>query len=130
MYMYIHVYCTCIATRKPPMASFAINSWFSRYYCPKTTMYTINIQMYGYYCTHFTLFWIKKKFIQHTNYINLAVIQKKRTKLTHVVFNPVYPVLCVGDDRGTVLCVKLSPNLRKALKVCVCLMRVGGGGMQ
>lgn len=48
----------------------------------------------------------------------LTVIQKKRTKLTHVEFNPTYPVLLVGDDRGTILCVKLSPNLRKAKKVC------------
>ena len=48
----------------------------------------------------------------------LAVIQKKRTKLTHVEFNPTHPVLLVGDDRGTILCVKLSPNLRKAKKVC------------
>ena len=48
-----------------------------------------------------------------------AVIQKKKTRLTHVAFNPVHPLLCVGDDRGTVLCLKLSPNLRKALKVCM-----------
>jgi len=45
------------------------------------------------------------------------VIQKKHTKLTHVAFNPVYPVLVVGDDRGSTICVKLSPNLRKTLKV-------------
>jgi dynein intermediate chain 1 len=47
-----------------------------------------------------------------------VVIQKKRTKLTHVEFNPTYPILIVGDDRGSILCLKLSPNLRKALKVC------------
>ena len=46
-----------------------------------------------------------------------TVIQKKNTKLTHVAFNPIHPVLIVGDDRGTVICLKLSPNLRKALKV-------------
>ena len=34
-----------------------------------------------------------------------------------MAFNPIHPVLIVGDDRGTVLCLKLSPNLRKALKV-------------
>ena len=53
----------------------------------------------------------------HTHTHTHSVIQKKRTKLTHVTFNPVHPVLIVGDDKGSVLCVKLSPNLRKALKV-------------
>ncbi|XP_064391990.1 LOW QUALITY PROTEIN: dynein axonemal intermediate chain 1-like [Halichondria panicea] len=42
-----------------------------------------------------------------------SVIQKRRTKLTHVCFNPVYPIVIIGDDRGTVICLKLSPNLRK-----------------
>ena len=37
----------------------------------------------------------------------------KRAKLTHVVFNPVDPILIVGDDRGEVTSLKLSPNLRK-----------------
>ena len=46
-----------------------------------------------------------------------AVIQKRRTKLTYIKFNPTYPILLVGDDRGGVVCLKLSPNLRRALKV-------------
>ncbi|NP_001085877.1 dynein, axonemal, intermediate chain 1 L homeolog [Xenopus laevis] len=45
-----------------------------------------------------------------------AVVAKKKTKLTHVEFNPVYPVLIVGDDRGYVTSLKLSPNLRKIPK--------------
>lgn len=45
-----------------------------------------------------------------------SVIQKKHTKLTHVVFNPSYPILIVGDDRGCIISLKLSPNLRKALQ--------------
>lgn len=28
------------------------------------------------------------------------VAQKKKTKLTHIEFNPVYPILVVGDDRS------------------------------
>merc|ERR1719482_1686680 len=36
----------------------------------------------------------------------------KRAKLTHVAFNSVEPVLIVGDDRGGVNTLKLSPNLR------------------
>jgi len=27
------------------------------------------------------------------------VAQKKKTKLTHLEFNPVYPMVIVGDDR-------------------------------
>ena len=45
-----------------------------------------------------------------------SVIQKKKTKLTRIAFNPSYPILIVGDDRGSVSTLKLSPNLRKALK--------------
>lgn len=36
----------------------------------------------------------------------------KRNKLTHVAFNTKEPVLLVGDDRGGVMSLKLSPNLR------------------
>ncbi|KAM4054202.1 dynein axonemal intermediate chain 1 isoform 1-T2 [Anomaloglossus baeobatrachus] len=45
-----------------------------------------------------------------------AVVAKKKTKLTHIEFNPIYPVIIVGDDRGHVICLKLSPNLRKMPK--------------
>lgn len=41
----------------------------------------------------------------------------KKTKLTHVEFNPLYPIIIVGDDRGNVTSLKLSPNLRKKPKV-------------
>lgn len=37
----------------------------------------------------------------------------KRAKLTHVTFNQRDPILIVGDDRGGVNSLKLSPNLRK-----------------
>lgn len=40
----------------------------------------------------------------------------KKAKLTKMAFNPKHPILIVGDDRGCVCCLKLSPNLRKALK--------------
>merc|ERR1711988_1140193 len=36
----------------------------------------------------------------------------KRAKLTHLAFNMRNPILNVGDDRGGVNCLKLSPNLR------------------
>mmetsp|Transcript_33125 Transcript_33125/g.85794 ORF Transcript_33125/g.85794 Transcript_33125/m.85794 type:complete len:676 (+) Transcript_33125:117-2144(+) len=36
----------------------------------------------------------------------------KRAKLTQVAFNSVEPILIVGDDRGGVNTLKLSPNLR------------------
>jgi dynein intermediate chain 1 len=37
----------------------------------------------------------------------------KKSKLTHVNFNPTEPIICVGDDKGWINCLKLSPNLRK-----------------
>lgn len=40
----------------------------------------------------------------------------KNAKLTHVAFSEVHPMLLVGDTRGTVLTLKLSPNLRKVSK--------------
>lgn len=43
-----------------------------------------------------------------------AVVRKN--KLTHVSFNPHYPIILVGDDRGNVTSLKLSPNLRKSLQ--------------
>lgn len=43
----------------------------------------------------------------------------KRAKLTHVSFNQRDPILIVGDDRGGVNSLKLSPNLRK---VCTVLL--------
>ena len=48
--------------------------------------------------------------------VEQIVVQKKRTKLTHIVFNPYFPILLVGDDRGTVASSKLSPNLRRKPK--------------
>uniref|UniRef100_H2USH1 Dynein, axonemal, intermediate chain 1, paralog 1 n=1 Tax=Takifugu rubripes TaxID=31033 RepID=H2USH1_TAKRU len=38
-------------------------------------------------------------------------------KLTHIEFNPIYPIIIVGDERGFVTSLKLSPNLRKRPKV-------------
>lgn len=37
----------------------------------------------------------------------------KNARLTKLVFNPKHPILLVGDDRGCVTTLKLSPNLRK-----------------
>lgn len=39
----------------------------------------------------------------------------KRAKLTHICFNQRDPIVIVGDDRGGVNSLKLSPNLRKVL---------------
>ncbi|KAJ3037519.1 cytoplasmic dynein with WD40 domain [Rhizophlyctis rosea] len=37
----------------------------------------------------------------------------RKAKLTHVSFNAFEPILLAGDDRGNVISMKLSPNLRK-----------------
>ncbi|KAF7252937.1 hypothetical protein EG68_08671 [Paragonimus skrjabini miyazakii] len=47
---------------------------------------------------------------------NQLVLAKKKTKLTHLAFNPKYSIIIVGDDRGQVTSLKLSPNLRKKPK--------------
>lgn len=39
----------------------------------------------------------------------------KRAKLTHISFNDTFPVVLIGDDRGGVNSMKLSPNLRLTL---------------
>ena len=41
----------------------------------------------------------------------------KKARLTHISFNQHEPVILVGDDRGNVTSCKLSPNLRKIVKV-------------
>jgi len=36
-----------------------------------------------------------------------------KSKMTHVAFNPSYPIIVIGDDRGVLRIFKLGPNLRK-----------------
>ncbi|XP_015597022.1 dynein intermediate chain 2, ciliary [Cephus cinctus] len=45
-----------------------------------------------------------------------AIVSKKRSKLTRLAFNQVLPFLVVGDDKGVVNTLKLSPNLRVRVK--------------
>jgi len=40
----------------------------------------------------------------------------KRSKLTKVCFNAYSPIICCGDERGSVVSLKMSPNLRRAWK--------------
>ncbi|NXS69329.1 DNAI1 protein, partial [Pandion haliaetus] len=44
------------------------------------------------------------------------VVAKKKNKITHIQFNPVYPVVIIGDERGHITSLKLSPNLRRMPK--------------
>jgi len=41
----------------------------------------------------------------------------RKSKLTKLAFNPHHPIILVGDDRGCVTSLKLSPNLRKMAEV-------------
>jgi len=43
-------------------------------------------------------------------------VVKAKAKLTHVAFNSTEPIIIVGDDRGGVNTLKLSPNLRKGVE--------------
>jgi dynein intermediate chain 1 len=54
---------------------------------------------------------------KYDSLVSQVVTNKKKTKLTSVQFNPMDPILCVGDDRGNVTTLKLSPNLRKLPKL-------------
>ncbi|XP_069669173.1 dynein intermediate chain 2, ciliary [Periplaneta americana] len=45
-----------------------------------------------------------------------SVVSKRRNKLTRIAFNNKLPIIIVGDDRGCVTSLKLSPNLRKKVK--------------
>eukprot|EP01023_Acetabularia_acetabulum_P022891 TRINITY_DN22470_c0_g1_i5.p1 TRINITY_DN22470_c0_g1~~TRINITY_DN22470_c0_g1_i5.p1 ORF type:complete len:678 (-),score=142.08 TRINITY_DN22470_c0_g1_i5:229-2262(-) len=44
-------------------------------------------------------------------------VVKKSVKLTRIAFNPKHPIILIGDDRGCVTSLKLSPNLRKVSEV-------------
>merc|ERR1711991_892339 len=48
---------------------------------------------------------------KHEPLCNQKVV--KKAKLTHVSFNQIEPIIIVGDDKGGVNSLKLSPNLRK-----------------
>jgi dynein intermediate chain 1, axonemal len=50
---------------------------------------------------------------KHTYLCDQRIV--KKTKLTHLAFNLVDPILIVGDDRGGVTSLRLSPNLRGIL---------------
>jgi dynein intermediate chain 1 len=42
-----------------------------------------------------------------------AVVPRRRAQLNHISFNPTHPIIIVGDSRGHIQSLKLSPNLRK-----------------
>ena len=45
-----------------------------------------------------------------------TVVSKRLARLNHVSFNPSHPILIVGDSRGEIVSLKLSPNLRRQSK--------------
>ena len=45
-----------------------------------------------------------------------SVVSKRLARLNHVSFNPSHPLLIVGDSRGEIVSLKLSPNLRRQIK--------------
>ncbi|KAE8298114.1 Dynein intermediate chain 2, ciliary [Larimichthys crocea] len=53
---------------------------------------------------------------RHEAICQQQVVDKKKTKLTTIEFNPIHPIIIVGNDRGYVGSFKLSPNLRKKPK--------------
>nr|XP_045610794.1 dynein intermediate chain 2, ciliary-like [Procambarus clarkii] len=45
-----------------------------------------------------------------------SLVQRRRVAATCVAFNPFYPIILVGGEKGTLVSLKLSPNLRKVHK--------------
>ncbi|XP_042888961.1 dynein intermediate chain 2, ciliary-like [Penaeus japonicus] len=45
-----------------------------------------------------------------------TLVQRRRVAAACVAFNPFHPIILVGGDKGTLLSLKLSPNLRKIHK--------------
>ncbi|XP_018330112.1 dynein intermediate chain 2, ciliary [Agrilus planipennis] len=45
-----------------------------------------------------------------------AVVSKKKNKLTRIRFNQRFPIILVGDEKGMITALKLSPNLRVPCK--------------
>ncbi|XP_052897525.1 dynein intermediate chain 2, ciliary [Anopheles moucheti] len=46
-----------------------------------------------------------------------AIVSKRKNKLTRLAFNQKLPFIIVGDDKGTTITLKLSPNLRVKTKM-------------
>ncbi|XP_040168794.1 dynein intermediate chain 2, ciliary isoform X2 [Anopheles arabiensis] len=46
-----------------------------------------------------------------------AIVSKRKNKLTRLAFNQKLPFIIVGDDKGTTITLKLSPNLRIKTKM-------------
>lgn len=44
------------------------------------------------------------------------IVDCKKSKLTRLTFNKKLPFIIVGDDKGTTMTLKLSPNLRLPCK--------------
>ncbi|NWR85731.1 DNAI1 protein, partial [Furnarius figulus] len=53
---------------------------------------------------------------KHEPLCTQLVVTRKKNKTTHIQFNPVYPIIIIGDERGLITSLKLSPNLRKMPK--------------
>jgi len=51
-----------------------------------------------------------------------------KAKCTHLAFNDSNPILVVGDDRGGVTSLKLSPNLRRSMQGCGNCDGISGSG--
>lgn len=45
-----------------------------------------------------------------------SLLQRRRVAATSVAFNPFHPIIVVGGERGHLVALKLSPNLRKPHK--------------
>ncbi|CAF0711059.1 unnamed protein product [Brachionus calyciflorus] len=117
---YKRVFITC-------SADFSVKIWDHRYKNPLLT-YELSapvsdVQWAPYSSTVFAALTLDGNIHIFDIYLDLEkplcvqnVLLKKKRRLTHVCFSPFFPILVIGDEKGTLTSFKLSPNLRSIQK--------------
>jgi dynein intermediate chain 1 len=75
-------------------------------------MFELNMNKYSPVCEYRVF--VPKKMSRRSMAAETEKVEQAPVKCTKVSFNPHMPILLVGDDRGVITSLKLSPNLRKS----------------
>ncbi|RMZ95468.1 dynein intermediate chain, partial [Brachionus plicatilis] len=104
-------------------ADFSVKIWDHRYKNPlivyELSAPVCDVQWAPFSSTVFAALTLDGNIHIYDIYLNIAkplcvqnVILKKKLRITHVCFSPFFPILVVGDEKGSISSFKLSPNLR------------------